>query len=65
MAQAGGLIRLSGRIPKAGDTQSIIMSPGSSNAPRTQVRLAAPSPPDRDVHKLVTAARQKGPALNR
>jgi hypothetical protein len=33
--QAGGLIRLSGRIPQAGDTQSIIMSPGQRQAPRT------------------------------
>ena len=28
--QADGLIRLSGRIPAGGDTQSIIMSPGHS-----------------------------------
>ena len=31
--QADGLIRLSGRIPAGGDTQSIIMSPGH-NKPR-------------------------------
>ena len=28
--QADGLIRLSGRIPAGGDTQSIIMSPGQT-----------------------------------
>ena len=33
--QADGLIRLSGRIPAGGDTQSIIMSPGRARAPRT------------------------------
>ena len=33
--QADGLIRLSGRIPAGGDTQSIIMSPGPRQAPRT------------------------------
>jgi len=33
--QAGGLIRLSGRTPQGGDTQSIIMSPGQRQAPRT------------------------------
>ena len=31
--QAGGLIRLSGRIPAAGDTQSIILSPGQRPSP--------------------------------
>ena len=40
--QADGLIRLSGRIPAGGDTRSIIMSPGPRQAPRAQVRLAAP-----------------------
>jgi hypothetical protein len=34
--QADGLIRLSGRIPAGGDTQSIIMSPGHSK-PRGQL----------------------------
>jgi hypothetical protein len=34
--QADGLIRLSGRIPAGGDTQSIILSPGQQpQAPRT------------------------------
>jgi len=33
--RAHGLIRLSGRIPAGGDTQSIIMSPGQRQAPRT------------------------------
>ena len=32
--QADGLIRLSGRIPAGGDTQSIIMSPGQHPKPR-------------------------------
>ena len=32
--QADGLIRLSGRIPAGGDTQSIIMSPGQHPTPR-------------------------------
>ena len=32
--QADGLIRLSGRIPAGGDTQSIIMSPGQRPTPR-------------------------------
>jgi hypothetical protein len=32
--QADGLIRLSGRIPAGGDTQSIIMSPGQRLMPR-------------------------------
>ena len=32
---ADGLIRLSGRIPAGGDTQSIIMSPGQRQAPQT------------------------------
>ena len=31
--QADGLIRLSGRIPAGGDTQSIIMSPGQYPRP--------------------------------
>src|SRR5262249_2905569 len=31
--QADGLIRLSGRIPAGGDTQSIIMSPGQHPKP--------------------------------
>jgi hypothetical protein len=31
--QADGLIRLSGRIPAGGDTQSIIMSPGQQLRP--------------------------------
>jgi two-component system, NarL family, response regulator DesR len=31
--QAGGLIRLSGRIPHGGDTQSIILSPGQRQSP--------------------------------
>ena len=72
--QADGLIRPSGRIPAGGDTQSIIMSPGQRQAPRTQVRLAAPCPaplPPRPVtpaqerhapEPLTTSATQDLPA---
>ena len=51
--QADGLIRLSGRIPAGGDTQSIIMSPGQNHAPRAKVRLAAPGPAPR-LPRLIT-----------
>ena len=43
--QAGGLIRLSGRTPKAGTPNQSSCRRGSAQAPRTQVRLAAPLPP--------------------
>ena len=44
--QADGLIRLSGRIPAGGDTQSIIMSPGHSKprGPRSGWLPLAPPP---------------------
>jgi len=42
--QAGGPIRLSGRIPAGGDTQSIIMSPGHTKGPAGQGKAGCPSP---------------------
>src|SRR5258707_7932028 len=39
--QADGLIRLSGRIPAGGDTQSIIMSPGQRPRPGGQLPWVA------------------------
>jgi len=56
--QADGLIRLSGRIPAGGDTQSIIMSPGHSKAPRAKVRLAAPALVPRPSPLIVTPHRK-------
>ena len=54
--QAGGLIRLSGRIPHAGDTQSIIMSPGQRLCP-ADLGKAGCSPPARPP-RLVTPRRK-------
>jgi hypothetical protein len=59
--QADGLIRLSGRIPAGGDTQSIIMSPGSNRAPRAKVRLAAPGPAPRPSRLDVTRTERPTP----
>jgi hypothetical protein len=60
---ADGLIRLSGRIPQGGDTQSIIMSPGQRLCPadlgKAGCLLAPPRPP-----RLVTPHR-KATSLNR
>ena len=44
MGQAGGLIRLSGRIPAGGDTQSIILSPGQRPRPADPGKAGCPSP---------------------
>jgi hypothetical protein len=45
--QADGLIRLSGRIPAGGDTQSIIMSPGQYPRPADlgKAGCSRPRPP--------------------
>ena len=57
LGQAGGLIRLSGRIPAGGDTQSIILSPGQRPSPadlgKAGCSCPAPRPP-----RLVTPHRK-------
>ena len=55
--QAAGLIRLSGRIPAGGDTQSIIMSPGQRPSP-AHLGKAGCSPPAPGRHGLVTTHRK-------
>ncbi len=45
--QADGLIRLSGRIPAGGDTQSIIMSPGQRQSPEHPGKAGCPPPRSR------------------
>jgi hypothetical protein len=55
--QAGGLIRLSGRIPQGGDTQSIILSPGQRPRPADPGKAGCPRPsPGR--HGLVISRRK-------
>jgi len=58
--QAGGLIRLSGRTPKAGTPNHHLVAGAATRAPRTQVRLAAPNPGP-GYHRLVTLPDRKAP----
>ena len=61
--QAGGLIRLSGRIPAVGDTQSIILSPGQRLRPADPGKAGC-SKPGPGITRLVTLPDRKAPALN-
>src|SRR6266487_3736752 len=62
--QAGGLIRLSGRIPAGGDTQSIILSPGQRPRPADPGKAGC-SQTRTGYHRLVTLPDRKAPDLNR
>jgi hypothetical protein len=61
---ADGLIRLSGRIPAGGDTQSIIMSPGPRPRPEHPGKAGCPRPPAAAV-QVITATNKKAATLNR
>jgi hypothetical protein len=59
--QAGGLIRLSGRIPHGGDARSIILSPGQHPRPAHPGKAGCPRPsPGR--HGLVISHRKASTA---
>ena len=60
--QAGGLIRLSGRIPKR-DTQSIILSPGQHPRPADPGKAGCSHTPGPGITGLVTRQTRR-PHLN-
>ncbi len=58
---AGGLIRLSGRIPHGGDTQSIILSPGQRPSPADPGKAGCSQTPGPALTGLVTLPDRKAP----
>jgi hypothetical protein len=60
--QADGLIRLSGRIPAGGDTQSIIMSPGQHPSPADLGKAGCSWPRPRPP--LLVTSHRKAARLN-
>ena len=64
--QADGLIRLSGRIPAGGDTQSIIMSPGQRPSPADLGKAGCSWPRPRPPPLITPAQKGRPPEpLNR
>src|SRR6266487_6353811 len=59
--QAGGLIRLSGRIPPRRDTQSIILSPGQRPRPADPGKAGCSHTPAQAFTGLVTLPDKEGP----
>src|SRR5206468_4963280 len=59
--QAGGLIRLSGRILAGGDTQSIILSPGQRPRPADPGKAGCSHTPGPGITGLVTLSDRKAP----
>ena len=57
--QAGGLIRLSGRIPAGGDTQSIILSPGQRPRPADPGKAGCSPAPSPGITGVVTPPDRK------
>jgi hypothetical protein len=60
--QAGGLIRLSGRIPAGGDTQSIILSPGQRPRPADPGKAGCSHTPGPAITGLVAPPDRKAPS---
>ncbi len=62
--QADGLIRLSGRIPQGGDTQSIIMSPGQRLCPADLGKAGCSWPRARHRPPRLVTPHRKATSLN-